>query len=269
MGVFLVRLVLVLLLYFALTLPAVAQRGDSWSEQVFTNRTTTGSSGAIRNIGQSQHYVWAQYTDNGGTCAAGYLHAVYLEASFDGSRYFAISPVYNGFSPGAASSTREAIITGNGTYPRLRLTVGEMPANCKLNAWYSGALPTLSLPHTVRQSALGYQTRILNNVTGPLVASVVTSPVLSGFQARVVVYGLWIFNATDAAHTVTIYSGAGNCAGATDGIGHFFFSLVAGRSLQNFPTSFVPYFATNPNSALCMEIQTAGTFSVGVVYRYE
>lgn len=244
-----------------------AQRSDTVTYRLFTNSTTAGvSTGDISNIGQSQHLFFMQLTDNGGTCgASASAFEFYLEGSHDGLTYVPISHRNVILSVGSTASTFQGFGFANGSWPKLRARYTQQPGNCKLNAWYTGTVPTAAFPQLPKAQSTGYITALVRpNTAG---TSVVVSNLLA--TSRIVVYGVHILNAAGSANDVRLdYNSATSCAAVTTG------TVIDATGLQghqelSLPVSIVPWSMSPEGSSLCLVLSASTQANVIVVYRQE
>jgi hypothetical protein len=244
---------------FLLTLSMIlspAWSQDNIQQRVFSLRTpTSGVSSPIRNVGQSQHLIWYQFSDSGGVCNVTTAR-VFLEGSFDGVNYFALTP--------RVTTLEDRIGQGlaTGTFFALRVNSAIDVFACALTVYYSGGKAPAPFPQSVRTVASGYSWARVST-PGP---SAFVVNVLNGSTERVVVYGAWINNTVAAANTGRIFpcDGAGLASGTDIGT----FNLGNGGPPVILPTSVVPYGAGFAGLNLCVST-TAGTAEFHVVYRIE
>jgi len=231
---------------------------DNVSVKVFTSKTpTNGVSGAIRNIGQSQHLLWLQLADSGGSCSTTNA-TVWLEASYDGTTYFSLTPrliQLDGSKIGQAMAT--------GIYPALRVNSLSNYVNCALTVWYSGSTDPVAFPQIPRLVQSGY-------VTSAASATSTTGvPVASNSQAagRVVVYGFWAHNAGAAVSGELFFAPDNTCASILATVAVM--NLGASSAPAIWHTSLVPYGYGAGGASLCWRLGGAGNATVYTVYRLE
>lgn len=245
---------LVLGLALASLAPAQTQ---NVSQRVFNARTpTAGVSGTIRNIGQSQHLIWLQFTDSGGSCGATSAQ-VWLEASYDGSLYFPLT-----MRELQLDESKVALAVANGTFPSLRLNSAQNWSNCALTVYYSGSIQTAAYPQTPRAIATGY-------LLGSTSASSTTATLVKSGQSsgRIVVYGIWAHNAGAAQSATLFYGSDATCTVNSGTIAPM--NLPLGAAPVLFPASVVPYAAGPAGASLCWSLGGAGNATVYAIYRME
>lgn len=130
-------------------------------QTVFTNKTTTGVSTNVKNIGQGYHQVYAVASNNGGVCNPNQIGFT-LEGSYDNITWLAFTPVVSFLT------SPVMIMTGVGSYPFIRVNLISQGVNCNVNAWYTGSLD--SSPNNVYQlgQSLGYIGINVNSSAGTI-----------------------------------------------------------------------------------------------------
>lgn len=255
------------LLLLAWCLVLLGQRSDTVSYQVVSNATGIGQSSFIRNIGQSQHLIWARYSDQGGTCglSTGSTY-LFLEASYDNINFFAISNRQMSVVNDGTYAVGNSI--ANGSYPFLRVRWTQNWSFCKLDVWYTGTIPPAAYPQAVKALSAGYLRQSASNTA--IGSSVVINNLDSG--GRVVVYGLWLLNQGTGAVTANLhFAAAPDCAVNTGAISSEIKLGVAGaaHSTAVFPTSLVPYGVGGLGEDVCLALDAAETVIAVVVFRVE
>lgn len=245
-------------------LPLAAQRSDTVSFRLFTNSLAAGGSGLIRNIGQSQHLFFVQASDSGGTCtltASGF--DFFIEGSLDGTTYIPISTRTILMSTGSPSSTKQGYGFANGAFPFLRARYTAHPLNCRIDAWYSGTIPTTAYPQLPKAQSAGYFSSLARvSSAGSTIHLVNLS------TGRIVVYGLALYNAAATANDVAIEARDGTCTGPVSGVVLDVPGLPARQSVV-LPTGIVPWFISAEGASLCLTLGSATLVNSTIIYRIE
>lgn len=249
---------------FLCTCALWAQRSDTVAFRLFTNSTSAGVSSLIRNIGQSQHLFFVVASDGAGTCtlsANGF--DFYLEGSLDGTTFIPISARTIVMSTGATASTKQGYGFANGAFPFLRARYTPHPTNCRIDAWYSGTIPTTAYPQLPKAQSTGY----IPSLHRPSSAGTTVQIVNPTTNGRIVIYGLFVYNAAATANDVTLDTRDATCTTvsnvALDVPG------LTGRSSIVWPTSLVPYFIGPEGSSLCLTLSASTQVNSTVIYRVE
>lgn len=242
-----------------------AQRSDTVAYRLFTNATASSVSSQIRNIGQSQHLFFVQLTDNGGTCSAvaGGMYEFFLEGSFDNVSYIRISSQGVMLNTGATASTFEGFGFANGAFPYLRARFLFNYVNCKVNAWYTGTVPTAAFPQLPRAASTGYAVATLRPAT------IGSFPIIANLNAatRIVVYGLFVYNPVATANSVLLTYGDGTCTSLTGLVADL--TNMQGYAQTTWPTSLVPYSIGPEAKYMCLTTSAATQLNATVIYRME
>ena len=251
-------------LYIGIVLAALlaeGQRGDTIYQRIVTNNTTGLPSNAVRNIGQSQHTLFFTYTDSGGACIMGNFAPIYLEGSHDNASWVRISPAEAGIV-NTSGTNYLGWITAYGAFPYIRVGFSSVPALCKANAWYTGTIPTVAFP----QMLLGLSTNYRSVYATPLGAD---NTIVGNFTstARVVVYGLDVYNGSGAPASIQLTDKTDNC---TSGIAGYAFNRgdLPDKASVTWPASVVPYHIGAPGRSLCATV-VGGPVDLKVQYRVE
>lgn len=231
-----------------------AQRSDTIYKKVVTNSSATSLSVTIPNIGQSQHTLF--YVYSGASCSMSDEARIWLEASHDGSNWIRISPMSSGVQ-NTSGTTYAGVIVANSNLPIVRPQVAVAYANCVLNAWYSGSIPTTSYPQSLLTQSASYKFAGVSP-TGPgnFVAVVNQDP-----TGRIVVYGIDVF--LDAAQTITFFTSTVSDCSINSG------NIFRRTSTSTLPTSLVPWHVGAPGNHLCISLTTAAVPYTRIVYRNE
>jgi len=88
------------LLFCLLSLPSMWAADVTF--RVFNGRTTPGVSAAVSNIGQSQHLLWLQYTNSGGSCGAGSAQVFLRVNAYTAAANCALTVWYSGSTDAVA-----------------------------------------------------------------------------------------------------------------------------------------------------------------------
>lgn len=244
---------------------AFGQRSDTVSFRLFTNATTGSTSSLIRNIGQSQHLYFVQLSDNGGSCTAlsGTHYEFYIEGSFDNATWIPISPQGVMLNTGATATTFEGFGFANGSFPYLRARYPLNYSFCKVNAWYTGTIPTAAFPQLPRATSTGYLTATLRPAaigSFPIVPNIIA-------KTRVVVYGLFVYNPSATANSVLINYGDGTCTSQTGLVADL--TNMQPYDKVTWPTSIVPYSVGAESKYVCLTTSAATLLIATVIYRLE
>lgn len=239
-------------------LAAAGAAAETVTVRVFNAKTpTNGVSTPVRNIGQSQHLIWLQFADSGGSCGAGSAQ-VWLEASYDGTTYF---PLTGRLLQLDGAKSAQAVATG--TYPRLRVNSANSQVNCSLTVWYSGSTDPAAFPQSLRHVQSGYifASGAANSTTAN---PVVVNPNAEG---RVVVYGFWTHNAGATQTGELFFSPDGTCTVISATVATL--NMASGAAPAIWPAASVPYGYGAAGASLCFRLGGAGNATVYTVYRVE
>lgn len=236
-------------------------------QHVFTAKTpTSGTSSNLRNEGQSQHYMYVQWSNSGGTCNPD--GTVYLQYSFDSSTWTNLTPTARPES----SHNNEIAIFGAGTYPFVRVNSLTNYANCALDVWYVGTTNPIAFPQSLMTYQTGYQTvqKSISANSNSLLVGANTSLALG--QNSIVLYGLQVSNSSTTDNgTLSLFTPntANDCTSGTSTVNQAIVALLANTSVSYWPTSVVPYVTyVDPAKGLCA-ITTTGTWHVSLTFRLE
>lgn len=257
----LIRLLSILL---AVGAGAYAQRSDTVSQRVFNNSLSAGPSALIRNIGQSQHLFFVKASDGAGTCSLIGSLDFFIEGSFDGSTFIPISPQTIQLSTGDTPSTWQGYSFANGAYPFLRARYTSHPTNCRIDAWYTGTIPTAPFPQLPKGVSVGYFTSLFRPASAGSFAQI-SNPTST---RRIVVYGLFLYNPAGTANNVELQYRDATCTGPLNG------TVIDVGAFQPYahvvwPTSIVPYYVGPEGQSLCLTQSAATQINSTVIYRFE
>ncbi|HZU30678.1 MAG TPA: hypothetical protein VFB79_06155 [Candidatus Angelobacter sp.] len=158
------------------------------SSHPFTNVTGTGAqTAAVANIGQSSH--WLTLCVTGGTVSALSLQ---LEASFDGTNWFAITEQANPTASGAFTGCQ--VLEASGYFPQLRVDLLSFNSagGGVLNVWYSATQTAISSDGLLRSGKSSQPVTFVPNVTFTSTALKSTPASLSTSASSI--YSISIFN---------------------------------------------------------------------------
>lgn len=244
-------------------------------QNLFTNATTTPLvSGAVRNIGQSNHLAVLILADAPAhTCSApiaGTALNFRLQGSFDRTNSATFADIPSKFRIISGDGTVQtatrrftAYVIGTGAFPVVRVVLGTFDnTNCIASIFYSSTIP----PQNSFDLGLGPNN---NNVTsGDIQATpfdyngIVTNSNLCGPLSglRSSVYGLVFSNAT-VANTITFTDGIGSTLGNID--------LPVG-AYGVWPFNGTPYLTSRFGNGVTVTTTAAGNHFKGfVICRWE
>lgn len=249
-----------------LTSTLMGQKAQPIWTQIFTNRTTTGVSANVKNIGQSSHMVYALLSNNGGACSRG-ATGFRFEGSYDNTNWIAFSSAAIPDTVGANFITLYA----NGTFPFVRLNLLVLGTNCAINAYYSGTTDYLN-GFINTPSANGFIIRNGSSTGGSLA---INGSYNAAALGRAVIYSLDIWvdpGMTDVTvQLVDDTTNSGCVTGAVLWEGTFP-GYVNSEYLRNkvFQFSGTPYFKqTTPGNSLCLLWNMGDRLQFTSTYRME
>lgn len=241
------------------------------SYQVITNLANTASTaGPLRNQGQTQHLLYYKISGNGcNVVPATYPFApIYLQASFDGSNYFNITPIPRLTAHG--TTYYDGTVNSNGLYPFLQVYIPYgLGVNCVTNIWYSGTTAPYSVPQQVLAPSSQYQTLYDGRVSAVTKLDLLN---LTNYQSsKSVIYGGQISNQSASNPvTITLFTvGNNDCATGTVSSYWHTWTIPANETVV-MPTSVVPYYIGPTAGNLCeTSTGTSPSYTVSLIYRYE
>lgn len=220
-----------------------SQQTNTVYQTLQTAKATTGATGAVRNIGQSQHLATFIFTNAPSQTCSGHNTDIYFEGSNDNTNWTKVG----GSLPFiGVSLTRQLTATGAFSYMRVNVVAFDT-TNCRLTIQYTGTLYPYSTVSEPRTFANGFLTTYTNQTTTGIFTLV---PATTG--KVIAVYGLFM-----------------SCSGAQEVQLNGKSIFCAANSSFVLPISGLTWYATGVNSALNMQLFAATPVSVHVVYRLD
>ena len=255
-----------LILIFAAICYGQNQPASSVVTQVLVN-STTATTANVQNLGQIQHFVYANVTQGGGTCSA--AQSIYLQGSVNKADWINIGPV---IALNYGTGPLNGQTSGNGLFPALRIFVNGGSSTCKLNAWYIGTVSAYANPQTVLNSSNYTVASVATQASAGGTATVIVVPPVGTATAIPVVYGI-ISSQPDAANTYAyvLRSAGSDCTGP-NGASLTWRMGTAGGPNFILPTSVVPYLIGAAGNSLCITgTSAAGTTNgtITLIMRFE
>ncbi|HKW76183.1 MAG TPA: hypothetical protein VJN64_11715 [Terriglobales bacterium] len=231
--------------------PAAAQ-GGYFGVGTFSTKVLSCSFGgcpigtiAIANVGQSSH--WLTYCVSGGTASTVFIQ---LEASFDGTNWFAITEPSNPTSSPGGPFQGCQILEASGYFPQLRANLAAWNGPT-LNIWYSATQTAISSDGLGRSGKASQPVTFVPAVTISNTALKSTPAALAGGSASI--YEVSIFNPNAATVYVVITPVVNTSSGTTSAV----YGVAAGASRDiDIPNGFQ---TGSGNSTFACATSPAGT----------
>lgn len=242
------RLLTALILFSA----AIAVMGSSARAQSVSKNLslslssgTVTVSGSLPNVGQSSHQLYACLTRDSGTSISANIE---IEASTNGTDYFAISPPMALSDAGTGIFSPCGTVTANGYYAAVRVLVsgvsGVGTPTGTLNTTYSGSVGTTPVGGEVRSGTAS--TKISPIPFGAEVAFIATKSAGVKFVTYTIPQGIYIYGLTvDNPNSTTVYAELWDGVPGTGT--RFLFVAVPATSAVTVPLTTPAYSAVGPS----------------------